>query len=169
MKRVLAYIVSPLVLFLVAPRAHAVDLKPPPECRRAIDTRVPGWRLSPPPEELATYAKQKGLTTNVARADFDSDGTQDTAVLLVAPNAGTDRQYVAVCLTRDSKTRVYMIRDPYCGDGIDVARKGSRVYDYQTGKLVTYRTNGVSTYCFEKAGGTYLFENGRFTLVIDSD
>ena len=65
MKRALVYIVSPLVFLLVAPRAHAADLKPALECRRAIDTRVPGWRLSPPPEDLAAYATQKGLTANV--------------------------------------------------------------------------------------------------------
>jgi len=41
--------------------------------------------------------------------------------------------------------------------------------NYETGKNVTYRSNGVHAYCFEKAGGTYLYENGRFELVVDSD
>jgi len=29
--------------------------------------------------------------------------------------------------------------------------------------------NGVSAYCCEKAGGTYLFRNGQFVLIVDSD
>ena len=153
------------------PRADAADLQPPPACRTAIDARLPGWRLSPPPDDLAAYAKQKNLTTNVVRGDFDDNGTQDTAVLLVMP--GSDllirRQYIAICLTQGRNTRLYLVREPYCGDGLAVAPKGTRAYDYSTEKPVTYWTNGVSAYCFEKAGGTYLFRNGQFVLVVDSD
>lgn len=50
-----------------------------------------------------------------------------------------------------------------------IAPKGQTVYDYDTGSNVRYRTNGVHTYCFEKAGGTYILERGRFRLVVDSD
>ena len=115
------------------------------------------------------YAKQNNLTTNVARADFDDDGTRDTAVLVVVPNGRDANKHIVVCLARKTGIRAYFIRDPYCGDGIDVTPKGSRVYDYETGRNVTYRTNGVSAYCFEKAGATYLFENGGFKRIVDSD
>lgn len=138
-------------------------------CRAKIDSRIPGWHRSPPPDDLATYAKQKNLETNIAQADFDGDGIRDTAVLVIVPTGGRQVQYIAVCLERKTHLELHLIREPYCGDGISVARKGQTVHNFETGKNVTYRTNGVHAYCFEKAGGTYLYENGRFELVVDSD
>jgi len=138
-------------------------------CRAEIECRILGWRHSPPSDDLAAYAKQKNLETNIAQADFDGDGIRDTAVLLVVPTEGRQVQHIAVCLERKAQVKLHLIREPYCGDGISVARKGQTVHDYETGKNVTYRTNGVHAYCFEKAGGTYLFKNGRFELVVDSD
>jgi hypothetical protein len=32
-----------------------------------------------------------------------------------------------------------------------------------------YWTHGVTGHCFEKASGTYLYRNGQFVLVVDSD
>jgi hypothetical protein len=109
--------------------------------------------------------------TNVVQADFDSNGTKDTALLIITPGTGNpaDRQYVAVCLTQGAGSRVQLIPKPYCGDGISVAPKRTRVTDHQTNTPVTYWTNGVTTYCFEKSSGTYLYQDGRFVLVVDSD
>ncbi len=155
------------VTSLVAARtAEAADLQPPSACRKAIDARVPRWELSPPPADLAAYLKQKNMpATNVVQADFDANGTKDTALLLITPGTGNrnDRQQLAVCLTQGIATRLQLIPKPYCGDGISVAPKGTRRMDYQTGKPVTYWTNGVTTYCFEKASGTYLYRD------VDSD
>jgi hypothetical protein len=151
---------------------EAADRQPPPACRKAVDARLPRWQLSPPPEDLAIYAKQNNLPqTNLVQADFDSNGSRDTALLVIVP--GTDnpktRQYVAVCLTQGGQARLHLIREPYCGDGISVAPKGTRVIDHQTEKPVTYWTNGVATYCFEKASGTYLYRDGQFVLIVDGD
>ena len=151
---------------------EAADLQPPPACRTAIDAQLPGWKLSVPPADLAAYAKQHNLTTNVAQADFDGDGTRDTAVLVVPRQRRSDggrHDMIAVCFARGGNTRVQLIRDPYCADGISVAAKGTRAHDYQTDKEVTYWTNGVTGYCFEKSSGTYLYRNGQFVLVVDSD
>jgi hypothetical protein len=139
--------------------------------RAAIDARLPGWQLSPPPADLAKVAAQKKISTNVVQSDFDGNGTRDTAVLVVMPGAGElhSRQRIAVCLPQARKTSVHVISNPYCGDGISVAPKGTRAWDFTTEKPVTYWTNGVSAICHEKAGGTYLFRDGRFVLVVDSD
>ena len=103
------------------------------------------------------------------KVDLDGDGFRDTAVLVVAPSVGAPVQYIAVCMQRKAQSQLHLIRDPYCGDGITVAPKGQTVYDFQTGKDVTYHSNGVHAYCFEKAGGTYLYKRGHFVLVVDSD
>jgi hypothetical protein len=154
---------------LSAQSSQAEDADIPSACRASIESRIPGWHLSLPPADLAAYATQTKMKTNILQADLDGDGLRDTAVLLMARQTGRRNQYIAVCLERKGQPELHLIREPYCGDGISVARKGQVVYDYRTGKNVTYRTNGVHAYCLEKAGGTYLYIGGRFVLVVDSD
>ena len=62
-----------------------------------------------------------------------------------------------------------MIADPYCTDGILVTPKGTTDHDYEADRPVTYATNGVHAYCFEKAGATYVFTKGRWVRIVDSD
>ena len=170
MKRVLVVAVVPMLSIPVATVAQAQS-QPPEACRRAIDARLPGWQLSPPPPDLAEAAKQKKFSTNIVQADFDDNGTRDTAVLVGMPGTGEihPRQRIAVCLTQSGRINLHVISDPYCGDGISVAPKGTRAWDFITEKRVTYWTNGVSAYCYEKAGGTYLFRDGKFVLIVDGD
>jgi hypothetical protein len=90
-------------------------------------------------------------------------------VLLLTSATRQAQRRLAVCLTRGARTELHVVRDPYCGDGIAVTPKGTKAWDFERDIAVTYRTNGISTLCFEKAGATYVFEKGRFTRVIDSD
>lgn len=170
MKSVVVLTAGPLLWIAAATAAHA-QVQPPAACRAAIDGRLSGWQLSPPPPDLAEMAKQKKFSTNVVQSDFDDNGTRDTAVLIVMPGTGElhPRQRIAVCLSQAGKIDLHVISDPYCGDGISVAPKGTRAWDFTTEKRVTYWTNGVSAYCYEKAGGTYLFRAGKFVLIVDSD
>jgi hypothetical protein len=64
---------------------------------------------------------------------------------------------------------VHVTRQPYCGDGISVRPKGTVDYDHQTKKNVRYWTNAVQTSCHEVAGGSYLYKDGTFVLIVDSD
>ena len=52
-------------------------------CKTEISSAIPGWKLSPPPDDLAAYAKTLNLQTNIARADFDDDGSDDLTLLVV--------------------------------------------------------------------------------------
>ena len=159
-----------IAVFVSLPQSvDAAESDVPLACRRSIDARFPGWTLSPPPAAYADYAKQRKLTTNIAQADFDSDGTRDTAVLIIAPGAGGSSPYIVVCLAKKTGINTVVIRDPYCRDGIGVTPKGTKAYDFEAEKDITYRTNGVAAVCFEQAGATYIFENGDFKRVIDSD
>jgi hypothetical protein len=87
----------------------------------------------------------------------------------MAPSNQDSGQYIVICLSEMTEARAYFIDDPYCGDGIAVSSKGTRAYNHETDEDVIYPSDGVSAYCFEKAGATYLFENGAFIRVIDSD
>jgi hypothetical protein len=159
-----------LSLVILMPGIAAADIASvPAPCRDALAARWPGWRLSPPPRDYAAYARQKRLETNVAKGDFDDDGTPDVAVLLLTSSTRRAQRHLAVCLARPAEPQLHVIREPYCGDGIGVSPKGTQAYDYEREDVVTYRLDGVATVCFEKAGATYLFEKSRFRRVIDSD
>lgn len=152
---------------LVPSVAQAQGPDIPGSCAAVIDARIPGWRLAPPPAALADEAKRRNLTTNIVEADFDGDRTRDTAVLLLALDH--DVPQIAVCLSGQGRISLQVIRDPYCRDGIALVPKGTKAHDYETDKVVTYRTNGIHAYCYEVAGGTYVWEMNRFRLVVDSD
>jgi hypothetical protein len=157
------------VALIAAPAvASADEASVPTACRAAIGTWR-DWRLSPPPRDYAAYAKQQRIEPNLARADFDDDGTPDVAVLLLTSATRQAQRRLAVCLTRGVGAELHVVREPYCGDGIAVVPKGTKAWDYERERGVTYQVNGIHTLCFEKAGATYLFDKGRFRRVVDSD
>jgi hypothetical protein len=149
--------------------ASAAVAEVPAPCGAAMKARWPQWRLSPPPRDFAAYAKQQRIEPNVARADFDSDGIDDVAVLLLTSATRTAQRHLVVCLTRGAEVDLHVIREPYCGDGIVVTPKGTKAWDPERETNITYRANGIHTVCFEKAGATYVFDKGRFRRVVDSD
>lgn len=154
---------------LVPSVTSAADPQIPRACAAALDARLPGWRLAPPPEGSAEEAKRRKRTTNVVQADFNSDRARDTAILLVVPDHDQEAHQIAVCLSDRRRLSLQLISDPYCRDGIALVPKGTKAHDYETDKIVTYPTNGLHAYCSEVAGGTYLWEKNRFRLVVDSD
>ncbi len=141
----------------------------PAPCRVQMDLRLRKWSSSPPPSDLAAFASERKIETNVTRGDFDDDGVRDVAVLVVAAEGAGRKPSIAVCLNPGGRTTLFVIADPYCSDGISTTPKGTTAHNYDTDRPVTYARDGISAYCFEKAGGTYVFRNGRFDLVVDSD
>src|SRR5258705_12906930 len=122
------FVIAAWVVSVQSAVAHAADV--PSACGAEIDSRLRGWRLSPPPADLAAYAKERKLQTNIARADLDGDGTRDTAVLVVAPSGGGNLQDIAICLERKGRPQLHLIREPYWGDGITIAPKGQTAYNF---------------------------------------
>ena len=49
------------------------------------------------------------------------------------------------------------------------SRAGGEHYNYETDKTEIIKNDGVSVSCFEKAGATYVYENGTFRQIVDSD
>ena len=47
--------------------------------------------------------------------------------------------------------------------------KGTVDYDDLTGRDIRYWTNAIQTYAFEKGGGSYLFRDEGFVLIVDAD
>ena len=138
-------------------------------CRAKIDARLPGWRLATPSAEVLKWAADMREGPTVLQVDLDADGVRDTAALIVTGAGDPPAHHIAVCMSRKAGPELHVIDDLYCQDGIMIAKKGTRAHDFENNTYVTYRTDGVHAYCFEKAGATYLFRNGRFIRIVDSD
>jgi len=155
-----------LVLLAWVP-AEAAEV--PAACRAAIDARLRGWRVATPSADVVKWAAQMKEGPTVLEVDLDADGVRDTAALIVTGTGDSLTHHIAVCMQRKTGPELHVINDLYCSDGIMIAKRGTRAHDFETGTYVTYRTNGVHAYCLERAGATYLYRNGRFIRIIDSD
>ena len=147
---------------------------------RACDAQVTGkfkqWRFAPITADVAAYAKSHNENPTVTSGDFDGDGRKDVALLVQDgpdpdPNfpGRLDSLHIAVCMNTTAGVKLFLIDKPYCGDGIALSQKGQPYYDYATDTRGSYKLDGVSAYCFEKAGATYEFEKGLFRMIVDSD
>jgi hypothetical protein len=50
-----------------------------------------------------------------------------------------------------------------------IQKKGETYYDYCTEKELILPNAGIAVYFFEKAGGTYVYKNGKFVANATSD
>lgn len=63
---------------------------------------------------------------------------------------------------------MYAIKDPD-GEYLSLARKGTRDYNYNQQKEITYANDAILTGIFEKGGSSYVYRKGRFISFISSD
>lgn len=107
----------------------------------------------------------KGPYTSAA-GDFDDDGVTETA-FFVEKSGGKKKRAVAVCLS--SRSDVLLINDLYVDESLSVSRKGTRFYNFNKGKEDAYPADGIAVSCCECCGATYLYSNGEFHQIVDSD
>jgi len=145
-------------------------------CEAQVAIKYKQWRFAPVSREVAEAARKSKQDPTKVYGDFDGNGRKDIALLIQdgpSPDPDYPRRldslHIAVCLSGSAGVRLSLIDKPYCGDGIALARKGRPYHDFVTDQDGAYRFDGVSAYCFEKAGATYQFENGTFHEIVDSD
>jgi hypothetical protein len=174
--RILVAIPFFLVVSTVCLHAQSREKKLLNACEARITAKYQQWRFVPVTTGVADFAKSRHENPTVTTGDFDGDGRTDVA-LLIQNGSDPESEYprrleslhIAVCLDKKTGIELHVIDRPYCGDGITRAPKGASYYDFETDKRGTYLLDGVSAYCFEKAGATYEFENGAFHQIVDSD
>jgi hypothetical protein len=165
------------MLFLQFRQAYADETNILEACETQLSVKFTIWRFAAVTPDVAAFAKSHHEDPTITYGDFDGDGRKDDVALLIQtgnnPEPGYPRRLdslqIAVCLNTKAGVKLYLVGKPYCGDGITLAPKGEIYYDYDKGKKGTYRLDGVSAYCFEKAGATYEFEDGAFRQIVDSD
>jgi len=138
------------------------------QCRGAVNTLWPQWRFPNVSTEVREWATSRKEDPTVAYGDFDDDGRTDVALLIhTASQSGSIK--IVACLSSIGATKPVVVETPYCSDGITRVSKGQRYYDFATEREGTYPKDGIHAYCFEKAGATYIFSDGTFRQIVDSD
>ena len=170
------YLILILMLSAMPLRAQTDEERLLRACTAQVTARFRQWRFVPVTKDVAEFARSRNQNPTVTYGDFDGDGRKDVALLVqdgpapVAEYPGRlDSLHIAVCMNPIAGMKLYLIDKPYCGDGIALAPKGQRYHDFTTETEGFYKLDGVSAYCFEKAGATYEFENGAFRQIVDSD
>jgi hypothetical protein len=161
------------LVLLLQPQADEQILR---SCEGEVNSKFKQWRLAPLTPEVKQWAEEAKENPTTTWGDFDGDTRKDVALLIqLGPLSTPDNRLridtlrIAVCLNTAWGTKLHVIEETYCGDGISTYPKGGQYYDFETDKEGVYKLDGVHAYCFEKAGATFEFENGSFRKIVDSD
>ena len=142
-----------------------------------LNRRLSGWKFATVSAEVQQFFKQelKGASPVTISGDFDGNRRPDYAALInrghVFNSQGQaigPRYYLVIFLRRGANYKMYVIKDPD-GEYISLARKGTRDYNYNTQKEITYANDAILTSIFEKAGSSYVYKKGRFISFLSSD
>jgi hypothetical protein len=146
-----------------------------------LDGRFPAWRLCSVSSRVRDTLRErspKALPTVVA-GDFDGNGLTDYAVLLEYPTfskgggaASSDVSEVVALLDQGAAFKLFIVKEPVPPDPrryLTLQRKGQRGYDLERDRPFTYPNDSIGVWFFGVAGGTYIFSNGGFRYVVESD
>ncbi|MFN0139975.1 MAG: hypothetical protein ACKVQW_07795 [Pyrinomonadaceae bacterium] len=102
---------------------------------------------------------------NFITGDWNGDGRTDHAAMLQLKS--NQQQRITVVLMRSGRNyETYLLA---ANDGLGSIRRGDRGYNYDTGKNFRYKNDAISSYFWEKAGTSYIWERGRFRGIPTSD
>ena len=152
----------------------------PGAVRVILDQRYAGWRVASVSGEVRDWVGDRlGPTPNVIVGDFDGNGQADCAVLIEYPNTDAPEKaythYLEVLAFLDDagSPRLVRVRDRQPGPNpeqfLALQRRGAEGFDFEANKKFTYAHDSIGEWYFGKAGGTYIFSDGRFRYVHEAD
>ena len=152
----------------------------PPAVRSALDRMHPGWRIGAVGDDVrSTVGSQLGPSPNVVVGDFDGNSRQDVAVLIEYRNVDEPDKafthYVEIIAFLDKGHAYESIRledrtpGPDPGRYLTLQKRGEQGFDFEGNKRFRYPHDSIGVWFFEKAGGTYIYDKGRFRFVLESD
>ncbi len=168
------------VLMFAAQVHFGQSVELPNQIVESLNVSYPGWRFSLVDAEVSDFVSERspGAKPNLISGDFDGDGESDFAMLIEHSNfdePGTaithEMERLAFFRRGDGYTK-YILEEASGANPIvylTLAKKGTRGREFESGKEFKYANDSISISFFEKAGGTYIFENGKFRYVNESD
>jgi len=128
-----------------------------------------------PNYELTPGSKEKGFPTHVSTkhysittGDYDGDGKKDVALLL-RPRSGEGKYAISVCFSSKPSGPPELIIRAYTSGPLSTTPKGREYHDFETNEDSRYELDGIGSYCCECCGATYIYREGMFEEIIDSD
>jgi hypothetical protein len=140
--------------------------KLPTSARVLLNRRFAGWKFVDVKPEVWQFLREhmNGASAVVIGGDFDGNGRRDY-VALIQRNS---RSCLVAFLRRRTSYKMYVVKDPD-GEYLTLATKGTRDYNYDKQREITYANDAIMTGIFEKGGSSYVFKNGRFRSFVSSD
>ena len=152
----------------------------PAAVRSSLDRMHPGWRIAAVADRVREFVGARlGPSPNVIVGDFDGNGRADVAVLVEYPNADEPDKafthYVEIIAFLNDGDGYESVRVDNRSPGPDpiyfltLQKRGDRGFDFEANKRFTYPQDSIGAWFFEKGGGSYIYDKGRFRMVIESD
>lgn len=150
----IAFLLFALLLPLSAMAVDGVQCRDLLMAELKTEVGKPNWKFAEPDDQSMYHATLFAHPVpNTAQGDFDADNKQDVAFLI--EKAGGIR-LIAVCLSSRPKTVIFI--NPSCSDSISILQKGH------------FKPDTISASCAEVTADTWLYTNGKFTMLPgDSD
>lgn len=138
----------------------------PPSVRMMLNRRFSGWKFTDVNPEVRQFFKEhrKRASPVAISGDFDGNSRRDYAVLV----QWRSQSYLIIFLRRTADYKMYVVKDPD-GEYLYLARKGSRDFNYNEQKEITYANDAIVTGIFEKGASSYVFKNGKFRSFVSGD
>ena len=145
--------------------------------RLMLNRKFPGWRFAEVGPEVRQFFEQEmsGVSPALISGDFDGNGRLDYAALIqhgkILNEHGKaigSQYYLVAFLRKGIGYRMFVIKNPD-GEYLCLAKKGTRDYNYEEQKEITYANDGIMTGILEKGGSSYVYENGRFRSFVSGD
>jgi hypothetical protein len=143
-----------------------------------LNSKYPGWQPSQVGADVQTFVRERspGASASVIKGDFDGNGRTDYAILLEYPSGPQDgaiNWLRLVAFLADKKSfKLIELNDPIPAEPefyVTLQRKGARGYNLATDRRFRYPHDSIGMWYFGVAGGTFIFSNGRFRHVAESD
>ena len=152
----------------------------PPGVRSALDRMHPGWRIASVADDVRQFVGTRlGSVPNVVVGDFDGNSRSDVAILIEYPNADEPAKafthYTEIIAFLDTGRGYEAVPVDARMPGPDpiffltLQKRGQPGRDFEANKPFIYPHDSIGAWFFEKGGGTYIYDNGRFRFVLESD
>ena len=152
----------------------------PQSIRSTLDSHFQGWRFSQSDDDVKSHFADRlpSAQPNLITGDFDGNRQVDFAMLVEHKNFNepgktfTHLVETLVFLKKGVSYKLIRLQEPSPSSPefyLTLARKGDEGQNLHTEKRFRYPNDSISTWFFEKAGGTYIWKKGRFIYITESD
>ena len=161
-----------LFYLLITSLLHGQTTSPiiPETIKIILDKEYPNWKFSEVSKDIYDFfeANRIRFHPNFISGDFNGNGERDYAVQITYKK---DRIVIAF-LQRGKNFERHVLEthfDYHTDIYLWLLRKGEKGYDYETEKEFHYAHDSIGVMFFEKAGGSHVFEKGKFRRIVSSD